>query len=99
MESTSVAEAKLEVRGNRRDVDGELDSFIERRGRARVLVEGEYDPTEEWKRLERGYANDRRETVRELWIRFHKQQSARIRATLQSIIDHHEEQAKRWEGR
>lgn len=91
---TSLAEA----RGNHRTAEDELDSFIDRRERQRLTYEGPYDPEAEWRELTREHAKERRLTIRELWIRFHLSQAERLRSTLQRMVDHHEQEAAKWEG-
>jgi hypothetical protein len=72
-------------------VEAELDRLIERRAR-----KGEVDPDEQeelWKASVRAYEEKRRQMARLEWRAFHCGQAERHRATLQALIEHHEEQA------
>jgi hypothetical protein len=99
------AEASLAVPGSR--AERELEQFVERRHYQResgaedlfgdTLVE-DYNLEEEWKALAADHARDRQATVAELWCRFHLRQAARLRSTLGALVEHHEQQARRWEG-
>jgi hypothetical protein len=91
---TSVAEA----RGNNRTADDELDAYIARQQGKRLREDGPFDYEEQWRTLEAEHVKDRALTIRELWIRYHRQQSARMKATMQSIIHYHESELKKWEG-
>ena len=69
----------------------QLDILIERRAR-----KGEADPDEQeelWKESVRAYEEKRRQMARLEWHAFHCGQAERHRATLQALIEHHEEQA------
>jgi hypothetical protein len=75
--------------------EAELDAFIERRSRR-----GEVGPDEQeeiWKASVRAYEEKRRQLARLEWHAFHCGQAARHRATLQALIEHHEEQAAKLE--
>jgi hypothetical protein len=70
-------------------VEAELDRLIERRSRQK-------DPDEEsrlWQESVGAYEHKRRQMARLEWHAFHSGQAARHRATLQALVDHHEEQA------
>ena len=70
-------------------VERELDAMIERRARQK-------DPDEEhelWRESVRAYEEKRRQVARLEWYAFHCGQAERHRATLQALIEHHEEQA------
>jgi hypothetical protein len=72
-------------------VEAELDRLIERRAR-----KGEMDPDEQeelWKASVRAYEEKRRQVARLEWHAFHCGQAERHRATLQALVEHHEEQA------
>jgi hypothetical protein len=72
-------------------VEKELDAFIERRSR-----KGDVDPDEReelWQKSVRAYTARRREEVRAAWCQHHEGQAVRLRATLEALIAHHEEQA------
>src|SRR5215208_327964 len=72
-------------------VEKELDVMIERRAR-----KGDVDPDEReelWKASVRAYEEKRRRMARLEWRAFHCGQAERHRATLQTLIEHHEEQA------
>jgi hypothetical protein len=69
-------------------VEKELDAMIERRSRQK-------DPDEEselWRESVRAYEEKRRQMARLEWHAFHCGQAERHRATLQALIEHHEEQ-------
>jgi hypothetical protein len=70
-------------------VEAELDRLIERRSRQK-------DPDEEselWRASVRAYEEKRQRMARLEWHAFHCGQAERHRATLQALIEHHEEQA------
>jgi hypothetical protein len=70
-------------------VEAELDRLIERRSRQK-------DPDEEselWKESVRAYEEKRRQVARLEWRAFHCGQAERHRATLQALIEQHEEPA------
>ena len=70
-------------------VEAELNRLIERRSCQK-------DPDEEselWRESVRAYEQKRRQMARLEWHAFHCGQAARHRATLQALVDHHEEQA------
>jgi hypothetical protein len=72
-------------------VEADLDRLIERRSR-----KGEVDPDEQeelWKESMRRFNEKRRQMARFEWHAFHCGQAERHRATLQALIEHHEEQA------
>jgi hypothetical protein len=75
-------------------VEKELDAMIGRRSRQK-------DPDEEhelWKESVRRYTARQREEMRAAWCEHHQGQAARLRATLESLIARHEEQAERYRG-
>jgi hypothetical protein len=85
----------------------ELDQFVERRHTQRVTgaedVYGEkhvedYDLEAQWKKLAEEHRADRGEAVGELWCRYHLRQAARLRTTLGELVEHHEKEARRWQG-
>ena len=72
-------------------VEADLDRLIERRSR-----KGEVDPDEQeelWKESVRAYEEKRRQVARLEWRTFHCGQAERHRATLQALIEQHEELA------
>src|SRR5215203_5216443 len=72
-------------------VEKELDAMIERRSRQK-------DPDEEseaWRERVRAYEEERRQMVRAEWHEFHCGQAERHRATLQALIELHENEAAR----
>jgi hypothetical protein len=72
-------------------VEKELDAMIQRGAR-----KGDLDPDEReelWKASVRAYTARRREEMRAAWTSYHEGQAERHRATLQALIEHHEEQA------
>jgi hypothetical protein len=75
-------------------VDAELDRLISRRasqdGRPAPLPDAEH---ELWKASVRAYNAARIEENRQAWREHHQRQAACLRATLEELIAHHEEQA------
>ena len=74
--------------------DAELVRMIERRSR-----KGEEDPDEReelWKASVRAYTARSREEMRSAWASYHARQAARHRATLQALIEHHEELVEKY---
>ncbi len=72
-------------------VEKELDLLIKRRSR-----KGEVDPDEReegWQESVKRFNEKRRQMARFEWQAFHCGQAARHRATLQALVEHHEEQA------
>jgi hypothetical protein len=72
-------------------VEKELDAMIERRSRQKDV-----DPDEQeeiWKASVRAYTARRREEMRAVWCEHHQGQAERLRAVLEELIAHHEEQA------
>jgi len=74
-------------------VEKELDAFIEKRHDRRLADEGERPAEELWQESERRYQEKRRRLARLEWHAFHNEHAARHRATLQALIEHHEQQA------
>ena len=73
-------------------VDAELDRLISKR----ASQDRRLDPDEQevaWKASVRAYEVKRRQVARLEWRAFHCGQAERHRATLQALIEHHEEQA------
>jgi hypothetical protein len=70
-------------------VEADLNRLIERRSRQRDADE----ENELWKESVRAYEEKRRQVARLEWRAFHCGQAERHRATLQALIEHHEEQA------
>ena len=73
-------------------VDAELDRLISKRASQHRRP----DPDEQeelWKESVRAYEEKRRQMARLEWHAFHCGQAERHRATLQALIEHHEEQA------
>jgi hypothetical protein len=70
-------------------VEKELDQMIERRSRQKDSDE----ESDLWRESERAYEEKRRQVARLEWRAFHCGQAERHRATLQALIEHHEEQA------
>jgi hypothetical protein len=71
-------------------LEAELNRLIQKRSSRQI------DPDEReelWKASVRAYEEKRRQMARLEWHAFHCGQAARHRATLQALIDHHEEQA------
>jgi hypothetical protein len=73
-------------------VDAELDRLISKR----ASQDRRPDPDEQselWKGSVAAYEEKRRQVARLEWHAFHCGQAERHRATLQALIEHHEEQA------
>jgi hypothetical protein len=70
-------------------VEAELDRLIERRSCQRDAEED----SELWRESVRAYNEKRRQMARLEWHAFHCGQAERHRATLQALIEHHEQQA------
>ena len=76
-------------------VDVELDRLISKR----ASQDRRPDPDEEhelWRASVRTYTARRREAIRAAWCEHHQLQAARLRATLEALIERHEEQAERY---
>jgi len=75
-------------------VEKQLDALIERRSH-----KGGVDPDEReelWKASVRRYHARREEELRAAWCEHHQGQAARLRTTLEALIDDHEQQAERY---
>jgi hypothetical protein len=70
-------------------VESELDAMIVRRSRQKDHDE----ESELWRESVRAYEEKHLQMARLEWHAFHCGQAERHRATLQALIDHHEEQA------
>ncbi|MBA2715249.1 MAG: hypothetical protein H0U55_17080 [Rubrobacteraceae bacterium] len=73
----------------------ELDALITRRHDRRVVEEGERPAEEMWAESERRHNVHRREEMRAAWCEYHREQAARHRAVLESLIVRHEAEAER----
>ena len=71
-------------------VEKELDGLIRRRHDHRVVEEGERRTEEAWAESERRHAARRREENRAAWCKYHQDQAARHRATLEALASYHE---------
>ena len=71
-------------------VEGELDTFIERRHEQRVRDEGERAELEAWRASERRKEARRREENRLAWHDWHCEQAERHRRTLEHLVAYHE---------
>jgi hypothetical protein len=76
-------------------VERELDAFISKRDEQRVKSQGERREEEAWGESARAYEEKRRQVARLEWHAFHCGQAERHRATLQALIEHHQEQASK----
>jgi hypothetical protein len=76
-------------------VDAELDRLISKRA-SQDRRPDEDEQEELWKASVRAYTARRREEMRSAWASYHAGQAARHRATLQALIEHHEEQAEKY---
>ncbi len=74
-------------------VEGELDNFVSRRHEKRVEEEGKRAVEEMWAESERRHAARRREEYRVAWCKYHHDQAARHRATLEDLATYHESEA------
>jgi hypothetical protein len=75
-------------------IDAELDRLIARRAsQDRRPDPGEQD--ERWKMSVAAYNAARIEENRQAWREYHQEQAACLRATLETLIAHHETQAAR----
>ena len=74
-------------------VEAELDNFISRRHEKRIQEEGERPAEEMWAESERRYAARRREENRAAWCKYHHDQAARHRTTLEALATYHEGEA------
>jgi hypothetical protein len=74
-------------------VEPEMDAFISKRHDRRVAEEGERQAEEPWRASVRACEEKRQRMARLEWHAFHCGQAERHRATLQALIEHHEEQA------
>jgi hypothetical protein len=77
-----------------RNVDADIDLFIERRHAKRVKEEGERAQEEAWKESERRHAEKQRQQARLEWHAHHAGQAERLRRTLEALIDYHEQRAE-----
>jgi hypothetical protein len=77
-------------------VEADIDVFISRRDAQRRETEGERRERELWAESEARHPEQRREANRQAWHAFHQGQAARHRAVLESLVDHHEEQARKY---
>ena len=82
--------------------EAQLDAFIERRARERIRENGRTASqdaatarTELWKASVRRYEEQRRLMARAEWHAYHCGQVERHRRTLEELIAHHEEQARK----
>jgi len=80
-------------------VEGELDNFFAGRHEKRVEEEGERLAEEMWAESERRHAARQREENRAAWRKYHQDQAARHRATLEALATFHESEATRLQRR
>ena len=73
-----------------RVVEAEIDNFISRCYQKRVEKEGERPAEEMWAESERRNAARGREENRAAWRKYHEDQAARHRATLEALATYHE---------
>jgi len=103
----STFDRRRQRSGGRRTVDaaktsaleGELDKFISRCHEKRVEEEGERLAEEMWAESERRHAARQREENRATWCKYHQDQAARHRATLEALAAYHESEATRLQRR
>jgi hypothetical protein len=79
------------------DAEQSIDAFIERRHAQRVKAEGERREEMAWKESTRRFNVARDAELRAEWTAWHRAQVERHRAVLASLIEHHEEQAERYQ--
>ncbi len=77
-------------------VEHEIDQFIERRHRDRIRDEGERGEEAVWRESERHHEAARRAENGAAWYEYHLAAADRLRATLGSLIEHHEAEAERY---
>jgi hypothetical protein len=75
-------------------VEVELNRLIERRSCQKDPDEA----SELWRESVRAYEQKRRQMARLQWHAFHCGQAARHKATLQALVEHHEQQAAKLMG-
>ena len=73
-----------------------IDALIERQHAKRVREEGERRTEELWKESERRVREKRHAQARLEWHSHHLGQASRLRATLEELIEHHEQQAEKY---
>jgi hypothetical protein len=78
-------------------VEKELDAFVERRHERRVAEEGRRPSQAKWRESERRREDGRRQLARLEWHQHHTQHASRLRATLEALIKHHENEAAKYE--
>lgn len=79
-------------------VDAEMDAYIARRDKKRRQEEGERPEEALWRESERRENARRREQNRIAWSEYHIGRAASLRADLEALINHHEEQAEAYLG-
>jgi hypothetical protein len=77
-------------------VEHEVDAMISRRHNQRVATEGERGEEEVWRQTERRFEAARRAENAVAWCEYHLAAADRLRATLGSLIEHHEAEAERY---
>jgi hypothetical protein len=75
-------------------METDLDNLIARRHDARVSSEGDRAEEAAWVESTRVYNEKRRQQARHEWHLHHTSQAERLRRTLESLIEHHEEKAQ-----
>ena len=76
-------------------VEHELNSLIEKR-HDQLVAEVCHRPSEElWKASVERYNCERERQLRAAWCAYHQSQAVRHRAVLESLIDEHEEKARK----
>jgi len=76
-------------------VEHELNRLIEKRHDQRTTEE-DHRPSEElWKASVECYNYERERQLRAAWCAYHQSQAVRHRAVLESLIDEHEEKARK----
>jgi len=79
-------------------VEDGLDAFIRGRDRQRRREEGDKRQAEAWKESTRRYNAARAAEIREAWCAHHEAQAARLKATLEDLVRHHELEAQKLGG-
>jgi hypothetical protein len=76
-------------------VEHELNRLIEKRHDQRTTEEAHRPSEELWKASVERYNCERERQLRAAWCEYHQGQAVRHRAVLESLIDDHEEKARK----
>jgi hypothetical protein len=89
-----VGQALSRVLAPGEEAERSIDLFISRQHEKRIKEEGDRKLEEAWKESSRKHAEKRRLQARAEWHLHHTEQAERLRNTLESLIEHHEQQAE-----